>query len=54
MKKEYRQESKFYRFLLNSSTFFATKLIRIKLHVTGKELLPRNPVPYGEQSPLKV
>lgn len=39
-KKEYRQESKFYRFLLNSSTFFATKLIRIKLHVTGKELLP--------------
>ena len=40
MKKEYRQESKFYRFLLNSATFFATKLIRIKLHVTGKELLP--------------
>ena len=40
MKKEYRQESKFYRFLLNSATFFAAKLIRIKLHVTGKELLP--------------
>ena len=39
-KKEYRQESKFYRFLLNSATFFETKLIRIKLHVTGKELLP--------------
>ena len=39
MKKEYQQESKFYRFLLNSSTFFATKLIRIKLHTTGKELL---------------
>ena len=39
-KKEYRQESKFYRFLLNSATFFAAKLIRIKLHVTGKELLP--------------
>lgn len=40
MKKEYQQESKFYRFLLNSSTFFATKLIRIKLHTSGKELLP--------------
>ena len=40
MKKEYQQESRFYRFLLNSSTFFATKLIRIKLHTTGKELLP--------------
>ncbi len=40
MKKEYRQESKFYRFLLNSSTFFATKLIRIKLHVTGMKKVP--------------
>ena len=40
MKKEYQQESKFYRFLLNSSTFFAAKLIRIKLHTSGKELLP--------------
>jgi 1-acyl-sn-glycerol-3-phosphate acyltransferase len=40
MEKEYTQESKFYRFLLNSSTFLATKLIRIKLHVTGMEKLP--------------
>ncbi len=40
-KKEYEQESKYYRFLLNSSTFFATKLIRIKLHVTGMEKLPK-------------
>lgn len=40
MEKEYPQESKFYRFLLNSSTFFATKLIRIKLHVTGMEKVP--------------
>ncbi len=40
MEKEYSQESKFYRFLLNSSTFFATKLIRIKLHVTGMEKVP--------------
>lgn len=42
MKKEYSRESKYYRFLLNSSTFFASKLIRIKLHVTGKELLPES------------
>ena len=42
MNKEYEKESKYYRFLLNSSTFFAAKLIRIKLHVTGKELLPKS------------
>lgn len=42
MKKEYSRESKYYRFLLNSSTFFASKLIRIKLYVTGKELLPES------------
>lgn len=42
MKKEYSRESRYYRFLLNSSTFFASKLIRIKLHVTGKELLPKS------------
>lgn len=41
MNREYERESKFYRFLLNSSTFFATKLIRIKLHVTGMEKLPK-------------
>ena len=36
MERDYEQESKFYRFLLNSATFCAAKLIRIKLHVTGK------------------
>lgn len=41
MNREYECESKYYRFLLNSSTFFACKLIRIKLHVTGKEKLPK-------------
>ena len=40
MERDYEQESKFYRFLLNSATFCAAKLIRIKLHVTGKEQLP--------------
>lgn len=41
MKKEYSQESRYYRFLLNSATFFASRLIRIKLHVTGKDMLPK-------------
>lgn len=41
MNREYTQESRYYRFLLNSATFMATKLIRIKLHVTGMEKLPR-------------
>ncbi len=41
MKREYEQESRFYRFLLNSATFWATKLIRIKLHVSGMEKLPK-------------
>ena len=40
MSAEYEQESRFYRFLLNSATWCASKLIRIKLHVTGKEQLP--------------
>lgn len=42
MKKEYVCESKFYRFLLNSSTWMATKLIRIKLHTTGLDKLPQD------------
>ena len=41
MNREYEQESRYYRFLLNSATFWATKLIRIKLHVTGMEKLPK-------------
>ncbi len=41
MKKEYPCESRYYRFLLNSSTFLASKLLRIKLHVTGAEKLPK-------------
>ena len=40
MNKEYDKESKYFRFLLNSSTWVMTKIARIKLHVTGKELLP--------------
>ena len=41
MKKEFDRESKYYRFLLNTCTFWAAKIIRIKLHVTGKEKLPQ-------------
>ena len=40
MNKEYDKESKYFRFLLNSSTWVMTKIARIKLHVTGKKLLP--------------
>lgn len=40
MKKEYERESRYYRFLLNTCTFWAAKIIRIKLHITGKEKLP--------------
>ena len=39
-KKEYEKESKYYRFLLNNSTFWMTKVLRIKLHVSGAEMLP--------------
>lgn len=41
MKKEYERESRYYRFLLNSSTKLAAKILRIKLHVTGLEQLPQ-------------
>ena len=39
-KKEFNQESKYYRWLLNSSTFLMTKFARIKLHTTGMDQLP--------------
>lgn len=40
-KKEYQRESRYFRFLLNSSTWLASKILRIKLHVTGIEKLPK-------------
>lgn len=40
MKKEYDTDSRYYRFLLNSSTACATVVCRIKLHVTGMDKLP--------------
>lgn len=41
MKKEYEHDSKFFRFLLNSSTSIAVRLLRIHIKVTGRELLPK-------------
>ena len=40
-KKEYENNSSFYRFLLNSATAVAMKLLRIHIHVTGLEKLPK-------------
>ena len=40
MKKEYNEDSRYFRFLLNNSTAIAVKLIRIHIRVTGKDKLP--------------
>lgn len=42
MNKEYEHDSRFYRFLLTNSTGVAAKLIRIRVKVTGRELLPKD------------
>lgn len=39
-KKEYEKNSAFYRFLLDSATAAAMRLLRIRVHVTGLEKLP--------------
>lgn len=41
-KKEYTKNSRFYRFLLNSWTWLALKVMRIKIHTQGTEYLPKN------------
>ncbi|MCQ2575940.1 MAG: 1-acyl-sn-glycerol-3-phosphate acyltransferase [Treponema sp.] len=41
-KKEYEKDSKFYRFLLNRMTQHIFRIARIKVHVTGEELLPKD------------
>ena len=40
MKKEYDEDSKYFRFLLNNSTAIAVWLLRIRITVTGREKLP--------------
>lgn len=39
-KKEYDTNSRYYRWLLNSSTGIAMKILRIKIHTTGFEKIP--------------
>lgn len=41
-KKEYNRNSPFYRFLLNSATAAAMKLLRIKIHTNGLDKLPKD------------
>lgn len=41
-KKEYAQNSPFYRFLLESATAVAMKLLRIRVHVSGIEKIPKD------------
>lgn len=41
-KKEYAKKSPFYRRLLNVDTWFAMKVLRIKIEVAGAEKTPRN------------
>ena len=40
-KKEYDTNSRFYRWLLNSTTAAMIKLLRIRVHITGMEKLPQ-------------
>jgi len=40
--KEYDKHSPFYRFLLNSATAMAMKLLRIRVHISGMEKIPKN------------
>ena len=39
-KKEYGTNSRYYRFLLNSSTFIGFCILHVKVHVTGGEKIP--------------
>lgn len=41
-RREYDTYSPFYRFLLSSATALAVRLVRIRVHVTGLEKLPRD------------
>ena len=44
-KKEYEDDSKFFRFLLYSCTSFAIWLLNIRIHVTGIEKIPEDTLP---------
>lgn len=40
-KKEYTKDSKLYRFILNAATVIGLKVMRVKVHITGMEKLPK-------------
>ncbi|MBR5745786.1 MAG: 1-acyl-sn-glycerol-3-phosphate acyltransferase, partial [Clostridia bacterium] len=40
--KEYDKPSRYYRFLLNSSTFIGLWILRVKIHVEGMENVPKD------------
>lgn len=42
-KKEYNKSSGYYRFLLNTVTFVAMKILRVRLHTSGMEYIPQGP-----------
>lgn len=42
--REYEDHNKFYRFLLNFTTGACMKLVRVRIHVTGREKLPAEPM----------
>ena len=40
-RREYGTNSRYYRFLLNSSTAIGMKILRVKVHLTGEEKIPK-------------
>lgn len=44
-RKEYEHNSRFYRFLLNSASLIALKLLRVKIHTSGLEKVPADVLP---------
>lgn len=43
-KREYEKHSNFYRFLVNLVTWITLRASRVRIHTTGKELVPDTPV----------
>ena len=43
LKKEYKKVNRFYRFLMEAVMGFVIRVMHVKLHVTGKELIPNEP-----------
>lgn len=43
LKKEYKKVNRFYRFLMEAVMGFVIRAMHVKIHVTGKELIPNEP-----------